>query len=154
VSNTTAWDGWVYDLERLRPEIMRDAVAHAMVTRAKHVFAEKDAEIASLRAELDAGPTLGQYNLLLGRVGAVEDANADLHASKDRVTAALREASAKIVRLTAARNVPVEYVITSGLEAAMAADPHREDGTILRTTDGERKAWAWKAAAKTWEQVP
>ena len=28
-----------------------------------------------------ATPTLGQYNLLLGRTGALEDANADLHAS-------------------------------------------------------------------------
>jgi hypothetical protein len=64
---------------------------------------------------------------------------------------------AEISRLTAeldaARNVPVEYVITAGLEAAMAADPHRKDGSVIRTTDGKREAYAWKAAAKTWEQV-
>ncbi len=69
----------------------------------------------------------------------------------------LSEASAEIARLAAeldaTRNVPVEYVITAGLEAAMAADPHREDGTIIRTTDGKREAWAWKAAAREWEQV-
>jgi hypothetical protein len=71
--------------------------------------------------------------------------------------AVLAERDAKISRLTAeldaARNVPVEYVITAGLEAAMVADPYREDGAILRTTDGKREAWAWKAAVKTWEQV-
>jgi hypothetical protein len=71
--------------------------------------------------------------------------------------AVLAERDAQISRLTAeldaARNVPVEYVITSGLEAAMAADPHREDGTILRATDGKREAWRWSATAKTWEQV-
>ena len=69
----------------------------------------------------------------------------------------LADTDAEISRLTAeldaARNVPVEYVITVGLEAAMAADPHREDGTILRATDGKREAYAWKAAAKEWEQV-
>ena len=69
----------------------------------------------------------------------------------------LAEKDAEISRLTAeldaTRNAPVEYVITAGLEAAMAADPHREDGTILRTTDGEREAWAWKAATKEWEQI-
>jgi hypothetical protein len=76
------------------------------------------------------------------------------------LAAALRSMAgkdAKIHRLTAeldaARNAPVEYVITAGLEAAMAADPHREDGTVIRTTDGKREAWAWKAAAKEWEQV-
>jgi hypothetical protein len=76
------------------------------------------------------------------------------------LAAALRsmaEKDAEISRLTAeldtARNVPVEYVITAGLEAAMAADPHRTDGTILRATDGKREAWRWSATAKTWEQV-
>lgn len=50
-------------------------------------------------------------------------------------------------------DVPVEYVITAGLEAAMAADPHREDGAIIRVTDGKREAYTWKAATKEWGQV-
>jgi len=71
--------------------------------------------------------------------------------------AVLAERDAQIGRLTAeldaARNVPVEYVITAGLEAAMAVDPHREDGCLLRVTDGKREAYVWKAAAKEWGQV-
>ena len=31
--------------------------------------------------------------------------------------------------------------------------PAREDGSIIRTPDGKREAWAWKAAAKTWERA-
>lgn len=69
----------------------------------------------------------------------------------------LAEKDAEIARLTAelddARNVPVEYVPTSGIEAAMAADPDRLDGSVLREMGGDRRAWAWKAAAKEWEQV-
>ena len=69
----------------------------------------------------------------------------------------LAERDAEIARLTAeldaTRAVPVEYVITAGLEAAMAADPHREDGAVIRVTDGQRKAYVWKATARTWEQV-
>ena len=71
--------------------------------------------------------------------------------------AVLAERDAQMARLTAeldaTRNVPVEYVITAGLEAAMAADPHRPDGSILRATDGKRTAWVWRAATKTWEQI-
>jgi hypothetical protein len=70
----------------------------------------------------------------------------------------LAESRAEVSRLTAQldqmRDVPVEYVTERGLEAAMASDPDREDGALLRTTDGKRQAWAWNAAAKTWEQVP
>jgi len=72
-------------------------------------------------------------------------------------SAMLAECGAEIARLTAeldaARNVPVEYVITAGLEAAMAVDPHREDGTVLRVTDGAKRAFAWKAATREWEQI-
>ena len=52
-------------------------------------------------AERTAEPTLGQYNLLKGRIGALEDENADLRASKDRVAAALTEARAEIAHLKA-----------------------------------------------------
>jgi hypothetical protein len=152
--------------------------------RSRHAqLAEKDAEIGRLKAELADVPTVGKYNLLQGAVGALEDANADLCASKNRVTAALHEARAEIGRwrdvvhgnhaeirrlhavlaernteigrlqaeLDATSDVPVEYVVEAGLAAAMAADPHREDRSVLRTTDGERKAWAWKAATREWE---
>ena len=71
--------------------------------------------------------------------------------------AVLAERDAQMARLTAeldaTRAAPVEYVMTAGLEAAMAADPHRPDGSILRATDGKRTAWVWRAAAKTWEPV-
>lgn len=64
---------------------------------------------------------------------------------------------AEIARLQAEiddlREVPVEYVPEAGLHAAMTADPGREDGTILRETNGRKRAFEWKAAAKTWEQV-
>jgi hypothetical protein len=70
----------------------------------------------------------------------------------------LAERDARIARLTAEldglRSVPVEYVTERGLEAAMAADPDRPDGAVLRCTDGQQRAWAWKAAAREWEQVP
>lgn len=79
-------------------------------------------------------------------------------ATLDATPEVLAERDAEIARLTAeldaTRNESVEYVITAGLEAAMAADPNREDGCLLRVTDGEREAYVWKAAAKTWEQVP
>lgn len=69
----------------------------------------------------------------------------------------LADKDAEIARLTAEldsmRDVPVEYVTEAGLEAAMTADPHRQDGTILRETDGGKRAFEWKAAAKTWEQI-
>ena len=70
---------------------------------------------------------------------------------------AIADKDAEISRLTAelddARNVPVEYVPTAGVEAAMAADPSREDGSVLRETGGQRRAWAWRAATKEWERV-
>jgi hypothetical protein len=43
--------GWLSDLERLRPEILRDPVAHAMVHRARAVFAEMGGEASRLLAE-------------------------------------------------------------------------------------------------------
>jgi len=71
---------------------------------------------------------------------------------------ALADKDAEISRLQAeldaASGTPVEYVTEAGLAAAMAADPLREDRTVLRCTDGERKAWAWRAATREWEQVP
>jgi hypothetical protein len=70
---------------------------------------------------------------------------------------ALAGKDAEIARLTAeldaARNTPVEYVPAGGLEAAMAADPDREDGCVLREMGGERRAFAWKAATGEWEQI-
>jgi len=139
-----------------RTRITAQAMTNVL-TCAFRALADKDAEISRLQAELDAAPNLGQHNLLLGRIGGLEDANADLHASKDRVTVALHEARAEIARLRAeldaASDVPVEYAPTAGLEAAMAADPHREDGSVLRETGGQKRAWAWRAATETWEQV-
>ena len=59
---------------------------------------------------------------------------------------ALADKDAEIARLQAeldaASDVPVEYVTEAGLAAAMAADPHREDGSLLRVTDGKQQAWA------------
>jgi len=69
----------------------------------------------------------------------------------------LAEATAEIARLTAEldgrRDTPVEYVPTAGIEAAMAADPNREDGAVLREMGGQRRAWAWRVAAGEWGQV-
>lgn len=68
---------------------------------------------------------------------------------------ALADKDAEIARLRAeldaASDAPVEYVTTAGLEAAMTADPAREDGSVLRCTDGERQAFAWRAAKGEWE---
>ena len=79
-------------------------------------------------------------------------------ATLDATPAVLAERDAEIARLTAEldaiRAVPVEHVITAGLEAAMTADPNREDGAVIRVTDGQRKAYVWKAATREWEQVP
>ncbi len=91
-------------------------------------LAEKDAEIAR------------RGDLLAKAVERMQEKDAEIH----RLTA----------ELDATRNVPVEYVITAGLEAAMAADPHRADGDVLRETDGQKRAFAWKAATREWERMP
>lgn len=69
----------------------------------------------------------------------------------------LAEQDAEIARLRAeldaASDKPVEYVTTSGLAAAMEAEPSREDGSVLRVTDGGRQAYAWRAASGMWEAV-
>jgi len=49
----SAREAWDREVSRLRPEIMRDAVADALRKMAGRVFAEQDAEIARLNAELD-----------------------------------------------------------------------------------------------------
>lgn len=71
---------------------------------------------------------------------------------------ALADKDAQIARLQAgldsASDTPVEYVTTSGLEAAMAADPAREDGAVIRVTDGNRQAFAWRVAKREWEPAP
>lgn len=70
---------------------------------------------------------------------------------------ALADRDAEIARLHAEldgmREVPVEYAPTAALEAAMNADPGREDGTILRETGGERRAFEWKAQAGEWVRI-
>ena len=75
---------------------------------------------------------------------------------RDRA-ALLAEKDAQIARLAAelddCRNVTVELVPTAGIEAAMAADPDREDGVVLREMGGQKRAWAWRAATREWEQV-
>ena len=91
----------------------------------------------------DLNAEVGRHNGTRNRLAVARNEIADREAQISRLTA----------ELDATRNVPVEYVITSGLEAAMAADPHREDGSVLRTTDGKREAWAWKAATSAWDQV-
>jgi hypothetical protein len=93
------------------------------------------------------------------QVGARSSVSTDvLRNALDAAFRAVAEKDSEIDRLTAQldqmRDVPVEYVTERGLEAAMASDPDREDGALLRTTDGKRQAWAWNASAKTWEQVP
>ena len=71
---------------------------------------------------------------------------------------ALADKDAEIARLQAELDAtsphPVELVTTAGLEAAMAADPAREDGTLLRLMDGDRGAFAWRAARQVWEPAP
>ena len=80
-----------------------------------------------------------------------------LRGALDLAFRALADKDAEISRLhaelDAMRDVPVEYVTESGLAAAMAAGPDRDDGTVLRCTDGKREAWAWNAAAKEWRQA-
>ena len=44
-------------------------------------------------------PTMGMIALLEGEIGGLNDANADLTASKNRLTVALHEARAEIARL-------------------------------------------------------
>jgi hypothetical protein len=69
----------------------------------------------------------------------------------------IAERDAEIARLHAEldgmRQVPVEYASTAALEFAMATVPAREDGTILRETGGEKRAFEWKAAAGEWVRV-
>lgn len=75
----------------------------------------------------------------------------------DLAFCAVAEKDAEIARLQAELDAasphPVEFVTTAGLEAAMAADPHREDGAVLRVTDGDREAFAWRSARQAWEPV-
>lgn len=75
-----------------------------------------------------------------------------------RLHRALAEKDAEIARLHAEldgmRQVPVEYATTAALDAAMAADPAREDGAILRETGGEERAFEWKAQAREWVRIP
>jgi hypothetical protein len=100
------------------------------------ILAEKEAQITRLRervAELEAAVEITRLRRDL----------AERDATIDRLTAELDDA----------RNVPVEYAPTSAVEAAMTADPDRIDGTVLREAGGQRRAWAWKAAAREWEQI-
>ena len=127
----------------------------------------KPGSLGENMAAADLGCAFDELDVLLSSGGPLPAAWADCEPVRPvtdvplpvRVpgSAMLAECGAEIARLTAeldaARNVPVEYVITAGLEAAMAVDPHREDGTVLRVTDGKREAWAWKAAAREWEQI-
>lgn len=91
----------------------------------------------------DLNDEVGRHNQTRNRLAAARDEIAGRDARIARLQA----------ELDAASDVPVEYVVEAGLAAAMAADPHRDDGALLRCTDGERKAWAWKAATRIWEPV-
>lgn len=75
----------------------------------------------------------------------------------DEVTAlrrAVADRDAKIARLQAEvdamGDVPVEYVTEAGLQAAMTVDPGRADGTVLRETNGARRAFRWDAKTRQW----
>jgi hypothetical protein len=71
----------------------------------------------------------------------------------------LAEKDAEIRRLTAelddARHVPaVEYATSpAALEAAMTADPGRENGVVLRETYGQKREFAWRKGRQQWEQT-
>ena len=85
--------------------------------------------------------------------------NVRITAMREEITALRRlvaEKDAVIDRLQAEldglREAPVEYVPRAGLDAAMAITD-REDGAIIRELGAEKRAWEWKAAAKTWEQM-
>lgn len=78
-------------------------------------------------------------------------------ADKDaEMSRSLAEKDAEIARLRAEldelRDAPVEYVPTAGIEAALDI-PGREDRAMIRETGGQKRAFEWKAAAKTWEQA-
>jgi hypothetical protein len=111
----------------------------------------------SERTALDELQWYRGYARAVRSEGAKQVAVSVIANALDAAFRALADKDAEISRLTAeldaARNVPVEYVITAGLEAAMAADPHREDGSVLRETDGAKRAFAWRAATRTWEQA-
>lgn len=106
---------------------------------------------------VSTGVLRGVFDLAFRALAAQDAEIAKLRALHGEAANLLSEASAEIARLQAeldaASDVPVEYVVEAGLAAAMAADPHRDDGALLRCTDGERKAWAWKAATRIWEPV-
>lgn len=105
----------------------------------------------AIPADCAEWPTLridapGWESVLSGQLGAIQD-----------IARAMAERDAQIARLTAelddARSATVELVPAGYLETAMAADPDRLDGTVLRETGGQRRAFAWRAATKEWEQV-
>ena len=111
--------------------------------------------------DVDGGLTaLDELKLLRLKSAHPEHKTVSVEALRGVFTLAFRaiaDKDAEIQRLQAeldaASDAPVEYVTTSGLEAAMAADPARVDGAILRLTDGEREAFAWRAAKREWEPV-
>ena len=127
-----------------------------VLTAAFGALADKDAEIGQLRARLSAAE--GRAADAVRYLTAADAEIAKLRALHGEAANLLGEAGTEIARLQAeidaASDHPPEYVIEAGLAAAMAADPHREDGARLRTTDGERKAWAWRKAKGEWEPLP
>lgn len=131
---------------RITAQAMTDVMACAF-----RAVAEKDAEIARLRAGLD---TIREWT------APGEGETAEARAWRRFVEDALRrlaDQEAKIARLEAEldglRDIPVEYVTAAGLEAAMAADPHRENGARIRETGGAKRTFAWRAAKQEWEAV-
>jgi len=115
-------------------------------------------ELRDLAADRERDGLETEIGRLRARLSVADAEIAKLRALHGEAANLLAEASAEIARLTAEldshRNTPVELVPTAGIEAAMAADPGREDGSVLREMGGLKRAWAWKAATKTWEVLP
>ena len=143
---------WAVDRARAgEPTWITDEQGRAAEIVPASILAEKDAEIARLTAALDeirtwTAPGEGETDAERAGRRFVRDTQrriADQEAEIDRL-------KAEIDNL---HGIPAEYVTTeAALEAAMAL-PGREDGAVIREAGGQRRAWAWKAAAKEWEQV-
>jgi hypothetical protein len=104
------------ELSRLRPEILKDAVAHAVMHMADQVFDAYEAEMKQVRAQRD-------------RAYAVErERTAELRAENARLRAELDVAGRRNVLLCPA----------GAMLDAMEASRDEEPGTILRATDMER----------------
>ena len=111
------------------------------ITELRRLVADKDAEIADRDRMIRA--LAEQAGTLTAQAGMLRLTLADKDAEIARLTA----------ELDSMRDVPVEYVTEAGLEAAMTADPGRQDGTVLRETNGARRAFEWHAKTGEWARI-